>query len=829
MTRKTCGPVGARRSRLPHLMCSAAIALAVAFATPPGLAQTAQSQATEDWSSARAQARDFDIPAQPLTSALTAFGDQADMQVTVDTAILAGRTAPPVSGRMAPQEALRRLLAGTGITWRFADPTTLVLSRESGSEDGPARLEPITVDAVLPGTITDSYAAPDNFAATRTDTPTIDTPQSTQAITRQALEDAGATDVADAYDYLSGITREGNVGAIFGDAYLARGFVADNILINGNRSGRPTTLDTANVERVEALRGTTATLFGRADPGGLVNVVTKQPLAEPFYEAELQGGRGFFGDGSRYRDVRATVDTGGPIDEQGRLRYRFNAAAEYERSFRRDIDDKLFFVSPVVDFELDDKTVANLELAYQYREFVYDRGVPFIDGKPELPVDWYVGEDQAPNIDGHYLSGTFRVDRELTNALTARLGVYSSYNDVDGPGVEVASVNETLATAQANRFDFDISSLVVTVQPELVAEFAAGPVGHTVLFGVDASYGKFSSDIMVGARGSAFNIFVPGFPVDIPEIDLSQPGNIKSSGDTTARELGIYVQDQIDLSEQWKLLAGLRWDAVWLDAEQEVVPFFPRDKRNFEDTALLPRVGLVYQPIEEIGLFASYSETYRPPTGTNLVDANGDQVDPEEGRSVEVGIKLDALDGKVTGTLAAFRADKDNVITSDPNIPFTFVNLGKVRSQGVEFDLAGEVFENFSLGLSYAYTDAQIDSNDNPSLPKGTKLRNVPRHAASVQAAYRFMEGPLQGLRLFGGIVYEDDKQTNINSATVRTKIPDYLRFDVGASYDFTENIQARLFIQNLTDEEYYTSASNENSVFPGQPFNATLGVRVRF
>ena len=773
----------------------------------------------------------IDLPAQPLGQSLVELAEQTGLTIVAPDALVAAKAAPPVSGTLSPEDALRRLLAGSGLSTRVGEGGAIIVTAAPSDQpqSGPARLEPITVEAVLEGTLTDSYAAPDNFASTRTDTPTIDTPQSTQAITRQALEDAGATDVADAYDYLSGITREGNVGAIFGDAYLARGFVADNILINGNRSGRPTTLDTANVERVEALRGPTATLFGRADPGGLVNVVTKQPLAEPFYEAELQGGSGFFGDGSRYRDVRATVDTGGPIDEQGRLRYRFNAAAEYERSFRRDIDDKLFFVSPVVDFELDDKTVANLELAYQYREFVYDRGVPFIDGKPELPVDWYVGEDQAPNIDGHYLSGTFRVDRELTNALTARLGVYSSYNDVDGPGVEVASVNETLATAQANRFDFDISSLVVTVQPELVAEFATGPVGHTVLFGVDASYGKFSSDIMVGARGSAFNIFIPGFPVDIPEIDLSQPGNIKSSGDTTARELGIYVQDQIDLSEQWKLLAGLRWDAVWLDAEQEVVPFFPRDKRNFEDTALLPRVGLVYQPIEEIGLFASYSETYRPPTGTNLVDANGDQVDPEEGRSVEVGIKLDALDGKVTGTLAAFRADKDNVITSDPNIPFTFVNLGKVRSQGVEFDLAGEVFENFSLGLSYAYTDAQIDSNDNPSLPKGTKLRNVPRHAASVQAAYRFMEGPLQGLRLFGGIVYEDDKQTNINSATVRTKIPDYLRFDVGASYDFTENIQARLFIQNLTDEEYYTSASNENSVFPGQPFNATLGVRVRF
>lgn len=161
--------------------------------------------------------------------------------------------------------------------------------------------------------------------------------------------------------------------------------------------------------------------------------------------------------------------------------------------------------------------------------------------------------------------------------------------------------------------------------------------------------------------------------------------------------------------------------------------------------------------------------------------------------------------------------------------PGFFTNLGRVRSRGVEFDIAGEVFENLSLGATNAYTDTQINSNANPSLPKGTRLRNVPRHAASVQAAYRIAAGVLKGLRLFGGAVYQDDKQTNLNAATVRTKIPDYLRFDMGASYDVTANVQARLFVQNLTNKEYDTAASNENAVFPGQPFNATLGVRVRF
>ena len=774
----------------------------------------------------------IDLPAQPLGQSLVDLAGQTGVTIVAPDALVAGKAAPAVSGNLTPEEALRRLLAGSGLSTRIGEGGAIIVTEAPSDqpESGPARLAPITVDAVLAGTLTDSYAAPDNFASTRTETPTIDTPQSTQAITRQALDDAGATEVSDAYDYLAGINRENNFGGITGDQYLARGFETDNILINGNRSGSPTTLDTANVERVEAIRGPTATLFGRADPGGLVNVVTKQPLAEPFYEVDLQGGSGFFDEGARYRDARATLDTGGPIDEQGRLRYRFNAAAEYERSFRKDIDDKLFFVSPVVDFEVDDRTIANVELVYQYRDFVFDRGIPFIDGEPEVPVDWYVGEDQAPSIDANYFSGTVRVDREVNDALTARLGLYASYSDVDGEGIEIRRVLAD-ATATAGRNVYDSSDIVITLQPELVAEFETGPVGHTALFGIDASYRRNKFEILGTPAGAPFDLLDTDFPVDVPEIDLSQPGSFEAVNDLTAKEFGIYVQDQIDLSDQWKLLAGLRWDAVWLDAEAEstFTSFFNTESEgDFQDNAFLPRVGLVYQPIEEIGLYGSYSETYRPPTVVAEIDSERANLDPEEGRSLEVGIKLDAFDGRLTGTLAAFRAEKENVIQSDPDNPGFRINIGEVRSQGVELDLAGEVFENFSLGLSYAYTDAQVDSNENPNLPKGTRLFNVPRHAASLQAAYRFTDGALEGLRLFGGIVYEDEKKTN-TSARIRTKIPDYVRFDLGASYDFTESIQARLFIQNLTDEEYYTSANGENRVVPGQPFNATVGVRVRF
>ncbi|WP_162906604.1 TonB-dependent siderophore receptor [Algihabitans albus] len=770
----------------------------------------------------------IDLPSQSLSDALRALSRQSGLQFFADSDLTRDLTAPPVSGRMSAEEALRQLLAGSGLDYRIGETGAVTLERTAARpENGPLRLQPITVDAVLGGIVTDSYAAPDSFGATRTDTPVIDTPQSTQAVTRQALDDAGATDIADAYDYLAGIQRDINAGGVFGDAYLARGFETDNILFNGNRTGRPATLDTANVERVQALRGPTAALFGRADPGGLINIVTKQPLAEPFYQTDLSFGSGFFGDGNRFREGRATVDAGGPIDSEGRLRYRLNAAAEREKTFRQDIDETLFFVSPVVDFEIDEATVANVELIYQYRRDVFDRGVPFIDGEPELSPDWNVAEGQDEMLDKHFLSGTFRLDREFTASLTGRMGLYGSYGSLDGEGFQVASV----MPATAQRLGFEGSDLFLTAQPELVAEFGTGSIGHTLLFGIDASYQRNRSRIPFGLRSPAFDIFDPDFPVDIPELSAGTENRFNER--LTAKSVGVYIQDQIDLTEQWKLLAGLRWDNVWLTEESFTTAandtFLVSDlDEDLHDNALLPRAGIVYQPIEQIGLYASYAQTYRPPVVGGLTDANGERVDPEEGRSLEVGIKLEALDGKLGGTLAAFRADKENVLEADPGDPFSNVNLGRVRSEGVELNLNGEITENFSLGLSYAYTDARIDSNDNPNFPRGTRIRNVPRHAASLQAAYRFTEGSLDGLRLFGGVVYEGEKPADTTAAD-DTSLPDFLRVDLGASYDLTESIQTRLQIQNLTDKEYYVSGSTARNIVPGQPFNATLGIRVRF
>ena len=710
-------------------------------------------------------------------------------------------------------------------------------AQEAVDGGAPIQLDAITIDAVLEGTVTESYAAPDSFAATRTDTPLIETPVSAQSITRQALQDAGAETFADAYDYLAGVTRDNTQGGLQGDEYIVRGFDTDNILFNGNRTSSASTLDIANVERIEALRGPTAVLFGKGDPGGLINVVTKQPLSETRYEVDVSGAAGFTDDGDRLRNGRLTADLGGPLTDDGRLRYRFNTALEQERSYRQDVDEQLLFLSPVVEYAIDERTVANVEFTYQYREDTFDRGLFLVNDEFALDRDFNPAKGNTGDIEKHYLSGTVRVDRELRPGWKARLGVYGSYDEREGDAVQQDSINGTTLLRERRRID--VSDRFFTLQPELTGEFETGTVGHTLLVGLDVGYEDSRFAGVIGPGGGPVDVFDPDFSTPIPPLDasLATPGSASTRGELSGTSIGLYLQDQIDLSEQWKVLVGARYDHVDLEAENRIranvgapALFAAGQKADFEDEDISPRVGVLYRPVEFMSVFASYAESYRPPSDAfRIANAQGDSVEAETAKSYEVGIKMEAFDGRLSGTLSAYRIDKKNVLESDPDDPLglAVTNLGKVRGEGFEFDVAGEPVENLSFALSYAYTDTRTDEAT-PRLERGTRLRNIPRHAASAQVAYRFTSGSLRGLRVSGGLVAESDRLTD-TSNDIDTTLPGYARLDVGASYAISEAVEARVFVENVTDREYYTSAAGRNNIGIGDPLRVSVGLRAKF
>ena len=675
----------------------------------------------------------------------------------------------------------------------------------------------------------------------------LDTPQSTQSITRQVVEDTAAFTLGDAYDYLAGITRDNTQGGLQGDEYLARGFETENILFNGNRTSSASTLDTANVERIEALRGPTAVLFGKGDPGGLINIITKQPLLDPQYRVNVLGMTGVGGsDGSRLLGGRGTVDLGGPITDDKRLRYRLNGALDYKRSFRQDVDENVMFISPVVEYEFSDSTIANVELVYQKREDTFDRGLFLVNDEFLLDRDFNIAEGHTGKITKDYLSGTFRVDHEFFPGWTGRLGVYGSNDVREGSAVQQGGVTGSMVLRQ--RRQVDSRDRFVTIQPEIVGEFQTGSIGHTLLLGLDYSQQKTTFVGIIGPNSAPIDVLNPDFSTPIPDLDpvLSAVGSGLFDSTLKGSTLSLYGQDQIDLTDQIKLLFGFRYDRVELETTNDIrfnfgSPFIlPTVPTTFEDSNITPRAGIVYQATKEIGLYASYSESYRPPTdGFQFVDSSGNPVDPETAQSYEAGVKFSVLNQKLGGTFAVYRIDKENVLEVDPMDPFGLSarNLGKVRGEGIEFDVSGDVTKNISVGLNYAHTHTRT-SSPSPGFPQGTLLRNVPRNAVSLLGSYRFHTGALNGLRVFGNMVYESKKKTD-TSATVTTTIPSYVRYDLGADYRLParmtknlgspEDVRLRFMVENLTDEEYYTSAAGALNIGVGDPLRLRFWIDVRF
>ncbi len=777
-------------------------------------------------------ARAYDIPPGPLSTVLTRFATETGLVLSFDAGLTAGKTSAGLRGRFTLQQGLDRLLEGSGLS---AERKGAAITLKPLAVSVPLQLAPIAVDAVLEGAVTTSYSAPDSFAATRTDTPLIEIPQSAQSITRQALQDIGAETLADGYDFLAGVTRDNTQGGLQGDEYIVRGFETDNILTNGNRTSSASTLDTANVERLEVLRGPIATLFGKGDPGGLINVITKQPLAEPFHEVTVSGAAGLGGDGSRLQQGRVAIDLGGPLTEDRRLRYRLNAAVQDERSFRQDVDESLLFVSPVFDYQINDRTIVNIEIIHQKREDTFDRGVFFVNDELILPLDFNVSEGNTGQIDKDYTSGTFRFEHAFMPGWKGRVGVYMSDDKREGDAVQQGRITGT--SVQRQRREVDVRDRLFTLQPEITGSFQMGEIEHTLLIGADFQREKREFYGLVGPNGGAIDVLNPDFSIPVPAVDptLSILGTALFDSIVEGNSVGLYLQDQIDLSERWKLLLGARWDSVDLNGKLDggfnVGTFVPQSKdADFEDSHVSPRFGVVFQPLDYASIYVSFAESYRPPvTAFAFADSSGDAVDAETAKNYEVGIKMESPDGRLGGTLAVYRADKENVLETDPSDPFglSAVNLGKVRGQGAEFDLSGEVNDNLSIGLSYAYTDTRTRS-DTPSLPSGTRLRNIPRNAASLQAAYRFNGGALAGFRVFGSVVYEDEKLTD-TSAIIKTELPSSTRLNLGAGYRFGQDSDAFVIVKNLTDEEYYTTAAGRNNVGVGDPLRLELGVSARF
>ncbi|MBE7385479.1 MAG: TonB-dependent receptor [Leptolyngbya sp. SIO1E4] len=695
-----------------------------------------------------------------------------------------------------------------------ADAGTLVLSVVPGVATA-TNADDEAIQVVVTGEEDEGYNPSNASTATRTDTPLRDIPQSIQVVPRQVIEDQQARSLQDVTRNVSGVFQ----GSSFGNSLntsIIRGFQTDVFLRDGFRDPTRILRETADLERIEVLKGPASVLYGTLEPGGIINLVTKQPLEDPLYSVDLTVGSFGF--------VEPSIDLGGSLNESGTLLYRLNALYENGGNFR-DFDDQeveRLFIAPSLTWQISDNTDITFNFDYFDDERPYDRGiVAFGNGVADIPSDRILGElDDVAKTES--LEAGYLLEHRFSDSW--RLRNNFRFNSLDRFDIftDPQSLDESTGILTRRFGDLERTDEIYSLQTNVVGEFSTGSVEHTLLFGIDLFRETLDLDNRFSENGvpSSINIFDPEYGI-VPRPERNElPLNLILDSQTNT--LGIYLQDQIELSEQWQLLVGGRFDIVDQESFLDGSFFGESSSSQQQEEAFSPRLGIVYQPIELLSLYASFTQSFVP---NSSVDEDGNLLDPERGNQYEVGIKGDFLDGNLSATLAAFNINKTNIAIADPDLPGVSRPIGEQRSRGIEIDLRGEILPGWNIFASYAYTDAEITEDDG-SEDEGNRLFGVPEHAASLWTTYEIQAGDLQGLGFGAGVFFVGERQGDTANSF---QVPSYTRVDASISYR-RDNWRAGINFQNLFDIAYIESIENDRlEVYPGAPFTVLANFSIEF
>ncbi len=701
-----------------------------------------------------------------------------------------------VSVSQLPGDTVRVAITGTDATpvaEVMPETQGLVLAVTLGDADAVAEEDAIQV--VVTGEQDEGYNPRSATTATRTETPLRDIPQSIQVIPEEVLRDQRA-DISSAL--LNAPSVRNSAPTNFDSLRLqVRGFFSQPTL-NGIRdtNGLASNIgpDLTGIERIEVLQGPNSVLFGTSSPGGTVNFVTKQPLSDPYYFIE--------GTVGSFNFYRGEIDLSGPLDDSGRVLYRLNTSYRNQEFFTDLSETRNLVVAPVISVELGENT--NLIVEGGYRNLYqdnYNLGLPatgtiFSNPNGDIPRDRITNEGElgveATRI-GYRLEHQFSENWSLNN--TFRYG----YVNYDGGGInigtELLSDNRTLLRTFNDLQDQYYDYRLVT---NILGRFSTGSIDHQLLFGIDL--GRLDNSLrFTGRSGAPIDLFDPIYGQSSGDITFELDTN------TVTDELGFVLQDQIELADNLNLLLSGRFDLF----RQTNRDFLANTEASQSGEAFSPRVGIVYQPIPAISLYASYSRSFEPAIGASF---SGEDFEPTRGTQFEVGVKTDITDD-LSATLALYDITQSNVLTDDPGNPGFSIQTGEQQSQGIELSLTGEILPGWNVFASYAHNDARV-TEDN-SIPVGNRVQRTTPHAASLWTTYEVQQGDLQGLGFGLGLFYVGDRA---GDAANTFEVPSYLTTDAAIFYE-QNRFRAALNFKNIFDVDYFENAFSRLRVSPGAPF----------
>jgi len=799
-------PQAVRSKRLPRFALrptAVAVHLLLAGVAVGGWGGTAQAQ-----TAAAASARSYNIPAGPLSSVLTRFLGESGVLLSGSTELAQGKQSPGVQGNLMPDAALATLLAGTGLQ-AVADAQGRYVLRVAPvvSQSGEAQLAAVTVTG---------YRADRVVGASKTDEALMDTPQSVMVVTRERIQDQGVRDLSSVAE------MSASVGYVDSGIMVFRGFDQradhnDFLRVDGLK-GRTSTytqpVTLANVERVEILKGANGVLYGAGIEGGVLNLITKKPMATTQ--------RSITGEMGSYGLVRLSTDLTGPLNDDKSLRYRFVAEGlkdglQFDHSKRKDV-----FLAPSIEW-VQDTTSVLVQLEHrdsdQTPSYWGTSGVT-PGGKPDIRF-----AEKAFHSDGDY-------DKNKGTAISARVGHFLQNGQEIVGTVRASSFNEKYRghfgrsleadgrTLSREIYDTDnhidsLAASLYTVIPLSTQNFGE----HKVLAGYDHEQHKGKQSSFWGwwnGTTPSIDIFNPDYSAHAP----LPPEADRLAFDYSYKTHRIYLQDSIALGQKWYAVVGLTYERS--DQGETDGQTYTGD---YNYSKLTKRAGVVYKPVPGHAVFASYTEGFKPNDIWQNQPANGGPFEPQELVQYEAGYQFESSDKRFGLVATLYSLEKTNIPYRLPgaerNDPF-FSNT--IKSQGFELDLTGQVTSQWFVQASYAYHDGKITDSVNPILV-GQRQYNSNRHKFTLWSRYNLQSIP--GLGFGAGLTHVAGRAPSWNAVNT----PDYTVVDLAAFYKVNKQWDLAFNIKNAGNEAYVplTGARDVVSRGYGQPRSYYLTAKYSF
>jgi catecholate siderophore receptor len=689
----------------------------------------------------------------------------------------------------------------------FADATERIAHASGGSETRQFVLAIAGVHESVSVTAPGGYQVQAIGSATKTATALRDVPQSITIVTKELIRDQLMMSVGDVVRYIPGVTS--HQGENNRDQIIVRGNSSSaDFFVNGVRDDVQYYRDLYNLDRIEALKGPNAMIFGRGGAGGVINRVTKEAQFQPFRELSLQGGE--------FGNRRITADVDQPLSRT--VAFRVNAMYENSDSFRHGVNLARGGVNPTLAVTLGPRTTMAFGYEYLKDTRVADRGVPSFQGVPVDTMTTFYGNPDDSHVHADVNLASARVEHRAGAVLirnSTLVGNYDRGYQNYVPGVVTADKQQVTLNAYNNATD----RTNVFNQTDLIFNAATGPLRHTLLAG--AEVGRQLTDNF--RNTGFFNNTATSLLAPFADPTINTPVTYRQSATDADNHVGTnvaaaYAQDQVEITRYVQVVGGIRFDRFDLQYHNNR----NGDTLDRLDNLVSPRAGLVVKPVRALSIYSSYSVSYLPSSGDQFSSLTTitRQAQPEKFTNDEVGVKWDVTPG-LSFTTAVYRLNRTNTRSTDPNDPTRIVQTGSQRTNGYELGLNGRITGAWTVAGGYAWQDAYVTSATTAAAA-GASVAQVPHHTFSLWNNYQVH--PRMGAGL--GVIYRADMWAAIDNTVT---LPGYTRADAALYFSLSPRTRLQVNVENLMDARYFVNADSNSNISPGFPRAVRVGLTSRF